>query len=497
MNESRNLTHQAARGLSWSGAMLLVRTLLYILITAVLARLLSPREYGIAGAALIVVAIGNNIANLGMSQVVVQRRDLERRHMGTVAFLSLLIAAAMAVLQWVFSGAIADFLRVPELDMVSRVLAFSMFANAFNLVAEAALSRNLKFKISSTASLTAWSLANVGLAIPLAYFGLSYWALVITYMAEAFILAGIYLATAGQYLVRPSFDLQSYRDIRSQSLGLSVAGFSSFISRYIDNILVARMIGTAELGIYSRAYSLVANPSNLLGNLTRTVVFPLMSKVQHDKARLRAGQLKGYALTAALTFPASAFICCFSKELVLTIFGDQWTGAIVPITIFSAAIYFRVAFKVCGVVLLSTGHSYRTATMQIVNLMLIAGLASLSAPYGVNAVAVAVSGAIAMSFAIYALMSCRLTEMSLLDFILVHVPPALFAIAIFVTGRIVKILLDGLPDPFVLLAGAMIIGGLSAAAIYVKASLLFGKYGVEVLQSLTSTKAAWIKWTPS
>ncbi|MGX9115466.1 oligosaccharide flippase family protein [Mesorhizobium sp. BHbsci] len=76
MSESRNLTHKAMRGLSWSGGMLLVRTLLNVACTAVLARLISPQEYGVVGAAMIVGALGSSIANLGMSQVVIQRRDI-------------------------------------------------------------------------------------------------------------------------------------------------------------------------------------------------------------------------------------------------------------------------------------------------------------------------------------------------------------------------------------------------------------------------------------
>ncbi|WP_145973745.1 oligosaccharide flippase family protein, partial [Mesorhizobium sp. M2E.F.Ca.ET.154.01.1.1] len=98
MSESRDLTRKATRGLSWSGGTLLVQTLLNVAITAVLARLLSPREYGVVGAAMIVGAIGNSIANLGMSQVVIQRRDIEERHIGTVIFLSMLIATILGLL---------------------------------------------------------------------------------------------------------------------------------------------------------------------------------------------------------------------------------------------------------------------------------------------------------------------------------------------------------------------------------------------------------------
>ncbi|RWE00097.1 MAG: lipopolysaccharide biosynthesis protein [Mesorhizobium sp.] len=494
VNEHRNLTREAARGLSWSGSALLTRTLLNVLVTAVLARLLSPREYGVVGAALIVVAIANNIANLGMSQVVIQRSDLEKRHMGTVAFLSLLIAAGLAVLQWVFAGAIADFFRVPELELVSRVLAFSMFANAFNLVAEAALSRNLKFKLSSTANLAAWIIANVGLAIPLAYLGLSYWALVIACIAQAFILAGIYMFAARQYLVRPGFDLQSYRDMRSQSLGFSLTGISTFTAKYIDNVIVARLIGTTELGIYSRSYYLIAMPANLFGNLNKSVVFPILAKVQHDKARLRSAQLKGYALTAALSIPTSAFLCCFAKELVLTVLGPKWMDSVVPITIFSAAIYFRLGYRVCGAVTLATGQSYRTASMALIYMALVASFAFFSAPYGVNVVAFAVSGAIAISFFLYAAITCRMTGLSALDFALVHVPPVAFAAVVFAIGSSVKMLLAGWPDYLVLATGLFVTGTLSVAILYLRASLLFGKYGVKVLQSLTPRKAKWIRF---
>ncbi|SIT55772.1 putative Polysaccharide biosynthesis protein [Mesorhizobium prunaredense] len=488
MNESRNLTHEAARGLSWSGTMLLARILLNVLVTAVLARLLSPQEYGVVGAAMIVGALGNSIANLGMSQVVIQRRDIEERHIGTVISLSMVIAAILGLLQWVFARQIADFLHVPELVLVSRVLAVMMVANAFNLVAEAILSRHLKFKISSIAGLAAWIASHVGLAIPLAYLGFSYWALVVAYMAEAFILASIYFFIARDYLVRPSFDMQSYRDIRRQSLGYSLAGISTFTAKYIDNIIVARLIGTAELGIYSRAYYLIAMPATLFGNLNKSVVFPLLSKVHHDKARLRTAHLKGFALTAALALPSSAFLCCFAKELVLTVLGQQWMDAVTPIIVFSAAIYFRAGYRVCAAVTLATGRSYRTASMQITYMALVASFAFFSAPYGVNAVAFAVSGAIATSFFLYAAISCRMTGLSALDFALVHVPPVAFAAMVFATGSAVKMLLAEAPDYLVLATGLMAIGTLSVVTLYLRASLLFGKYGAEVLQSLTSKK---------
>ncbi|RWM99662.1 MAG: lipopolysaccharide biosynthesis protein [Mesorhizobium sp.] len=486
VNENRNLTREAARGLSWSGTTLLARILLHVLVTAVLARLLSPREYGIVGAAMIIAAIGNNLANLGMSQVVVQRREIEERHVGTVVSLSMMMAAILGLLQWVFARQIADFLRVPELVLVSRVLAVMMVANAFNLTTEALLSRHLKFKISSMARLVAWIASHVGLAIPLAYFGLSYWALVVAYMAEAFILASIYFFIARDYLVSPRFDMQSYRDIRSQSLGYSLAGISSFTAKYIDNIIVARLIGTAELGIYSRAYYLIAMPANLFGNLNKSVVFPLLSKVHHDKARLRSAQLKAYALTAALSIPTSAFLCCFAKEVVLTVLGEKWMDAVVPITAFSVVMYFRLGYRVSGAVMLATGQSYQTAFMAFVYMSLVASFALLSAPYGVNAVAFAVSGAIATSFILYAAVGCRMTGLSALDFALVHVPPVAFAAAVFATGSAVKMLLAGSPDYLVLATGLFVTGTLSVVTVYLRASLLFGKYGAEVLQTLTS-----------
>lgn len=486
--EHRKLTRRVASGLSWSGAALLARIILNIFVTAALARLLSPHEYGVVGAALIVGALGRTIANLGMSHVVIQRKDLDTRHMATISFLSLLIATCLAVLQWLLAGQIADFLHVPELVLVSRVLAVMMVANAFNLTVEAILSRHLKFKISSVARLVAWIASHVGLAIPLAYFGLSYWALVVAYMAEAFILASIYFFIARDYLVSPRFDMQSYRDIRSQSLGYSLAGISSFTAKYIDNVIVARLIGTAELGIYSRAFYLIAMPANLFGNLNKSVVFPLLSKVHHDKARLRTAQLKGYALTAALALPTSAFLCCFAKEVVLTVLGEKWVDAVPPVIAFSAVIYFRVGYKVCGAVMLATGRSYRTASMQITYMALVASFAFFSAPYGVNAVAFAVSGAIVTSFILYAAVGCRMTGLSALDFALVHVPPVAFAAAVFATGSAVKMLLAGSPDYLVLATGLFVIGTLSAVTVYLRASLLFGKYGAEVLQTMTSKK---------
>ena len=234
----------------------------------------------------------------------------------------------------------------------------------------------------------------------------------------------------------------------------------------------------------------------MFGTLNKTVALPLLSKVQDDKTRLRTAQLKAYALTAALALPTSAFLCCFAKELVLTVLGQQWVDAVAPIVAFSAVIYFRVGYKVCAAVTLATGRSYRTASMQITYMALVASFAFFSAPYGVNAVAFAVSGAIATSFILYAAISCRMTGVTLRDFLLVHGAPAAFAAFVFGAGSAVKALLEGWPDYQVLAVGLSATGGLSLVALYMRASLLFGKYGVEVLQSVASRKAGWIEWTP-
>lgn len=199
-------------------------------------------------------------------------------------------------------------------------------------------------------------------------------------------------------------------------------------------------------------------------------------------------------MTAALALPTSAFLCCFAKEIVLTILGQKWTDAVVPVIIFSAVIYFRVGYRVCGAVTLATGQSYRTASMQIIYMALVASFAFFSAPYGVNAVAFSVSGAIATSFFLYAAMTCRITGLSALDFALVHVPPVAFAAVVFATGSAVKMLLAGSPDYLVLATGLLVIGTLSVVAVYLRASLLFGKHGAEVLQTLTSKKTKWIRF---
>ncbi len=257
----------------------------------------------------------------------------------------MLIATILGLLQWMFARQIADFLHVPELVLVSRVLAVMMVANAFNLIAEAILSRHLKFKISSIARLVAWIASHVGLAIPLAYFGFSYWALVVAYMAEALILASIYFFIARDYLVRPSFDMQVLPRYPQTEPGL-------FAGWYIDlHRQIYRQYYCRALDRYRRAGHLLASlyliamPATLFGNLNKSVVFPLLSKVQDDKARLRTAQLKGYALTAALALPFSAFLSTFANELVLTVLGQKWVDAVVPIMAFLQRSIFASATR--------------------------------------------------------------------------------------------------------------------------------------------------------
>ncbi|MEI9989845.1 MAG: lipopolysaccharide biosynthesis protein [Rhizomicrobium sp.] len=487
--EAKRLTHSAAHGLSWNGATLVVRTVLNVVVASVLAHLLSPREYGIAGAAMIVVAIGSTLSNLGMSEVMIQRKALEIRHIATASFISYSIATLLALAQWIFADRIASVMHVPELGEVSRVLAFLMFTGAFNLVAYALLSRHFQFRRTSVAQLVAWAAANFLVGIPMAYLGFSYWALVAASMTESLLLCASYLVMARKFLVLPRFDRVAYREIRGPSLGFSLTAVLTYIATYVDNFVVARFIGTAQLGIYSRSYYLIAMPANLFGNLNRSVVFPLMARVQDDPVRLRNAILKGFALTAALALPFSAFMVIFSHEFVATFLGAKWISATVPIMLFSAGIYFRVGYKVCGTVFLATGNNVHLISMQVLYAISVAVGALLSAPFGVEAVAAAVVIANGFSFLCYSYFCCQHTGVSLRDFLSVHTRPVIAAAGVCLSSGLIKLILAGWPDLLVMTTGALAVGLCFAVTLYLRPSAILGTDGADLIRGLSGFRS--------
>jgi PST family polysaccharide transporter len=491
---NKNLTFKTLHGLAWSGGTLAVQFALNVASVAILARILSPHDYGVMAAANIVTSFGLMLASLGLTPALIQRSEVNREHIATSLFLSVALAVLLGIAQWLAAPLMATLLQVPELEEVVRVLSFALVAQGLIAFFEALLARALKFKALGVVSLFLWTTTTFFIAIPLAYAGANYWALVVAQLALTFFTAVAYGYFARHDMTMPKFHLLATKELLSVGVGFAITRFFTYVSGYADNIVVGRALGAGDLGIYTRVFYLISVPAQIFGNMSRTVVFPTMSKIQNDHARLKQAYLKGLSLTALTTIPTSAFLVTFAHELVDLVLGNRWAAAITPFAIFSLAIYFRVGAKTCSIVLLAQGRSYSLASLQVVNALLITAGALAAAPYGLNAVCSAVLAAVVVSFCVYAIICGRAAGVRLLDFAEPHLRPLIIGAFVFMVAKMVDVALED-SAAYTRMGVAIIAFGLPLLTIlYIKASLILGRHGLEAIVPMVAQHAAKIGW---
>jgi PST family polysaccharide transporter len=210
--------------------------------------------------------------------------------------------------------------------------------------------------------------------------------------------------------------------------GFTAARIGNYLGVQGDNLVVGRWLGAEALGIYGRAYQLMASPAMLVGQILDRVLFPAMAKVQDSADRLRAAYRRGVALIALVMLPLSAVLYVLAPEVVHLLLGPAWAGAIVPFQIFSLGLLFRTSYKMSDSLARATGAVYRRAWRQWVYALLVIGGAGLGAAWGLAGVAACVLAAIAVNFFLMAQLSLGLAGMGWRSFLAAHVPAGTLAL---------------------------------------------------------------------
>jgi O-antigen/teichoic acid export membrane protein len=354
MRES--LTARTVRGAAWIGGASVARLGLRVVSVAILARLLTPHDYGVVAGAVIAMDFAAMIYGMGLAPTLVQRKEVRPEHVATAFSATLFMAAFAAVGMWYAAPLIADFFDIPELTQIIRAIAWLTPFGAFSILCEALLARNLQAKSIALRPLFSFTIANFLVAIPLAYAGLGYWSLVAMQATEATAAALALAFAARRLLVRPGFSRQAFQDLWPLSLGFTMNQPLIYIGQNADRIFVGRLLGAVQLGLYTRASFITTTAANLFGNVARLSMFPVLAQVQDDREKLGRGLLKSLSLIALITLPVSAFCIVFADELVRVLLGRTWSAAAVPFAILSAALYFRLAWRACAAIFEGIGR---------------------------------------------------------------------------------------------------------------------------------------------
>lgn len=428
-----NLSDALMGGTAWTFASKGFQAVVRIGTLAVLARLISPTEFGYMAAVMTVVTIAETMAQIGLAPALIQRRDIDRADIVTAQTVALGLAVLLMAAVALAAAPLAALFQMPEIEPYMRVASLAFLVRGLGALSRALVQRELDFRRSAVIQSLASVLGYALVVLPLAFMGFGVWALVWAMIAEAAVSLVLF------NWIRPAplalgIHRASVRKLLHFGVGESIGQILSRISGQIDNLIVGRMLGADALGIYSRAFQLVVGQTKRTGQAFQQVLYPVLATIQDEPERLASAYRRSMAGIFFGSALLSVFVVWLAPHVVMVLLGDQWTAAILPFAYLGLAIAPRSAVRVNGALLKATGRVYVLAWLHFSSVMwVVAGTAFGAWLDGVDGVALWISLAYWGYFLTMSLTTLRLNAIRV-SALLFCLQPALVAATIMAGG---------------------------------------------------------------
>jgi O-antigen/teichoic acid export membrane protein len=458
---------------------------LKILVLVLLTRLLSPADFGVVGAALVVIGFSLTFSQLGLGPALVQRPVLEPGHISTAFFASTGFGLLTAAIVWLIAPLLAIFFRMDHLTPIVRWLALVFPVLGLTTVAENLIQRDLRFRVLANTDVIAYGVGYGVVGVTLAILGRGVWALVAAQLTQVGV-RSILLLRAAPPLLHPRPSRRWFRELLGYGAGTSAARVAFTVANQIDNFVVGRWLGAVALGLYSRAFQLMAVPTALLGDVLDRVLFPTMAQVQDDPRRLATAFLRGTAIVVLVTLPASVVAAILAPDLVAVAFGRKWVSLVPPFQVLAFGMMFRTSFRLSDSLSRATGRVYRRAWRQVVFALMVFFGALIGQRAGVTGVAIGVLIALFLNYVLMAQLALSVGQISWPRYLQVQLPAIRLTL---VTGGITLAMAAGLhyvgaPSMIRLLAGGVAALGTALLLVWQAPMFSLGEDGVRMLGTL-------------
>ena len=357
------LSSTVMKGGAWLGVAAGAQALLQIVIFAILARLLSPTAFGLAAIAGIIIDVAAGVAPLGISQAIVQRKELRPEHLRAAFTLSIATGAMFVTVLSIAAYPVGRLLGSADSAPLIAALAWMFPIKSLSFVAEGLAARGKKFRLLASRQITAYVVGYGVVGLSCATLGLGAWSLVYAQLTQAAVVALLLNATM-RFPKQPTSDIEAYKDILSFGSGFSAARVINSLATQSDRAIVSSFTNPAAVGLYSRALQIVRYPTLLVGQVIEDVLFPSFAGVQSDKARLGQAFYRTQGSIFVAMTPVTVLVCLTAGQICDLLLGPQWTGVVPLVIIFGFALPFRSAQRVCSATLRALGHSWWVAALQ-------------------------------------------------------------------------------------------------------------------------------------
>jgi len=322
-----SLKQKTVSGLLWSFIDNFANLGLNFIIGIILARLLTPEEFGLIGMITIFIAISNSFINSGFGSALIRKKNCSQHDYSTVFYFNLVVGIIFYFLLFFSSHTIGNFFNKPQLENILKVLGFLIIIESLTMIQRTILTKRVDFKLQARISVIS-SVTSGIIAIFMAYRGFGVWSLVALQLSRQAITSFL-LWVWNRWRPRLIFSMKSFKELFSFGSKLLVSGLIDTTFRNIYYIVIGKFFSAQDLGFFTRAQAFSNLPSQNLNGIISRVSYPVLAEIQDDIPRLRMNYQKLIRSTMFITFPLMLGMAAVAKPMVLTLIGEKWLPSVV------------------------------------------------------------------------------------------------------------------------------------------------------------------------
>lgn len=321
-----SLKKKTAKGVVWSAVERFSTQGIQFIFGIILARLLTPADYGVIAMLTIFLAVSQTFIDSGFSNAIIRKIDRTEEDMSTMFFFNIGMSLVCYLVIFLIAPFVATFYNMPELTLILRVLAIKIIIQAFNVVQTTKLTIKIDFKKQAKISMSCAIFSGI-IGIVFAYMGYGVWALVIQALLGTLLISILYWVIVRW---RPTcfFSKKSFQYMFSFGSKLLISGILDTIYNNIYPLVIGKFYTPAQLGSYSKAEHFAQFPSLNIMRILQRVSYPVLSSLQNEPERLRGNYLKFLNYSAILIFPLMMGLLALSKPMTLLLLTDRWEDMI-------------------------------------------------------------------------------------------------------------------------------------------------------------------------
>ena len=460
---SNSLKKDTTKGVFWSLIERFGTQGVQFLVMLVMARLLSPNDYGVVGMLVVFVSIAQAFVDGGFSQALIRKKNRTEVDNSTVFYFNIVVSVLIYLIFYLFAPFVSKFYNMPTLTPFMRVICLSIIINAFGVVQRALFNANIDFKAQAKASLIAIVISGV-IGISLAFRGFGPWALVWQQLSNL-VVNTLFLWIYSEWRPILAYSWKSFNELFSFGSKLLATSLLNAIYDNIQTIVIGKLYAAKSLGLYSRATHFADLPSQQFTSVFMRVTFPVLCKVQDDLDRLTSVYRRMLRVSVYIVFPLLIGMAAVAHPMIEVFLGKQWIECAYMLQIICFAKMWYPIHAINLDILQVSGRSDLFLKIEIYKKIVSLSLLALSAPFGI--IAMCYSNLLSSLICLYinTYYSSKILGISLLSQLKDLFPTISLAIVMF---AIVQIIMFFISNVFAQLIVGIIVG----VVVYVSLSYI-------------------------